>query len=190
MKQEQAAATRDKIAQSLSISNSAFDAYVHSGYHDDAAEHVAEWRLDAAFAMLAVWAESLGLPALLSEIQSDRKQAQAEGLNTETLDAFGEVDQRWAIPARRHLAAIEAVFVPTSSHVITRDLESILRASVYSITNTKVFSAPPRSESEVHLRLENILRPLFADLLHKPRLPKAIKNFEPDTGLPSIRTLI
>jgi len=34
------------------------------------------------------------------------------------------------------------------------------------------------------------LRCVFPNLKHKPQLTKPIKNFEPDTGLPSIRTLI
>jgi hypothetical protein len=32
--------------------------------------------------------------------------------------------------------------------------------------------------------MEAILRCVFKDLKHKPPIGKAIKNFEPDTGLP------
>ncbi len=35
-----------------------------------------------------------------------------------------------------------------------------------------------------------MLRCVFPDLLHKPPIAKQIKNFQPDTGLPSIHTLI
>jgi hypothetical protein len=34
------------------------------------------------------------------------------------------------------------------------------------------------------------LKCVFPDLKHKPTLTKQIKNFEPDTGIPSIETLI
>ena len=35
-----------------------------------------------------------------------------------------------------------------------------------------------------------MLRCIFPDLKHKPSLSKPLKNFEPDTGIPSQRTLI
>ena len=40
------------------------------------------------------------------------------------------------------------------------------------------------------MRTEAVLRCIFPDLRTKPPVPKPIKNFEPDTGLPSIRALI
>ena len=43
---------------------------------------------------------------------------------------------------------------------------------------------------ELNRRLEAILRCQYPDLKSKPALTKPIKNFEPDTGLPSAKTLI
>ena len=73
---------------------------------------------------------------------------------------------------------------------VSQDLISILREAAYTITDPKIFDSPPTNESEVHTRIEAILRCVFPGLKHKPRLAKPIKNFEPDTGLSSIRTLI
>lgn len=73
---------------------------------------------------------------------------------------------------------------------ISRDLISIIRGSEYSITNKKIFKEMPQNENDVHQRIEGILKCIFPDLQNKPRLTKPIKSFEPDTGLPSIKTLI
>jgi hypothetical protein len=48
----------------------------------------------------------------------------------------------------------------------------------------------PEKEAHVHDRIEAILKCHFADLKRKPSLSKPIKNFEPDTGIPSSKTLI
>lgn len=42
----------------------------------------------------------------------------------------------------------------------------------------------------MHLRIENIIKCIYPDLIHEPSLTKPIKNFKPDTAIPSIKTLI
>ena len=76
------------------------------------------------------------------------------------------------------------------TNLFSKDIISILRATLYSITDKSIFKNPPTSENEVHLRMEAVLKCVFPDLKHKPSINKPIKNFEPDTGLPSVRTLI
>lgn len=73
---------------------------------------------------------------------------------------------------------------------MSKDVIEILRATQYSITDEKCFPSPPANENELHARMEAVLRCVFPDLLHKPPIAKQIKNFQPDTGLPSIQTLI
>ena len=73
---------------------------------------------------------------------------------------------------------------------LAKDLGGILRESTYFVGSNRLFLLPPQGEPELHDRIEGVLRCLFRDLLRKPTLSKPIKNFEPDTGLPSIRTLI
>jgi hypothetical protein len=53
-----------------------------------------------------------------------------------------------------------------------------------------MFSKLPCREADVHDRIEAILKCHFSDLKRKPSLTKPIKNFEPDTGIPSTKTLI
>jgi hypothetical protein len=77
-----------------------------------------------------------------------------------------------------------------AQQTITKTLEGILRETAYSITDRNAFGELPRNEEEVHHRIEVVLRCFFPELLHKPRINKQIKYFEPDTALPSIQTLI
>ena len=71
-----------------------------------------------------------------------------------------------------------------------RDLKSILKRAEYVICDKGIFTTAPSREADVHARLEGILRCHYDDLKSKPALSKPIKNFEADTGIPSIRTLI
>lgn len=63
-------------------------------------------------------------------------------------------------------------------------------ATQYSITDTKCFQSAPSREEEVHVRVEAVLRCVFSDVRTKPPIAKPIKNFVPDTGIPSLSTLI
>jgi hypothetical protein len=85
---------------------------------------------------------------------------------------------------------VEATFGLPKETSVTKDVVQILRATQYSITDKSCFQHSPASETEVHVRVEAVLRCVFPDLLHKPSITKQIKNFQPDTGLPSIGTLI
>jgi hypothetical protein len=58
------------------------------------------------------------------------------------------------------------------------------------MTDKACFQNPPANETEVHVRVEAVLRCVFPDLQHKPPIAKQSKNLQPDTGLPSIGTLI
>jgi len=76
-------------------------------------------------------------------------------------------------------------------HGIERDLHDILRNMEYTIADPRVFGGPPSGETQLHLRAEAILRSVFgSEVLTKPPIPKTIKNFVADTGIPSAETLI
>jgi len=91
---------------------------------------------------------------------------------------------------RQFLYTIEMFFPPEKQLRVTTDLLEIIRNVHYTITDKKAFCTVPQNEQDVHLRIEGILKPIFPDLKHKPVLTKPIKNFEPDTGIPSLQTLI
>ena len=97
----------------------------------------------------------------------------------------------WSSEIYSYLTAIGNSYnVNPFSTKIFSDVISILRATLYSITDKKIFNTSPSNEKEVHERIEAVLKCVFPDLKHMPTITKPIKNFIPDTGLPSVRTLI
>jgi len=137
------------------------------------------------------------LLVLLDSLELSRSYNEVYSLFTEARKDFGEINTgpegpylTWSAPLYRYLDAVAVTHGTPSSIAITKDLAGILRESNYFVGAASLFSTPPQSEAQLHDRIEGVLRCLFRDLQHKPRLTKPIKNFEPDTGLPSISTLI
>lgn len=186
----QVAAALDGVSADLGKASTAFDRYRMQ--HDRFGEGNAEWFLEKAFLTLMTLAEALQLPLLRTEIAGVFSDARAEGLVNVVHDPDGEEYQKWSEPAGLFVEALKTSLVTESSRTVTKDLESILRAAAYSITKRKggAFRTNPKNEKDVHVRLEAILKCMFEDLRHKPTLAKPIKNFIPDTGIPSIQTLI
>jgi hypothetical protein len=188
MNPAQLAAALDKISERIGIANRAFDEYTHGA--DEWSQDNSAWHLELVFVQLLALTEALGLPVLRGEIASSLVAARKEGLMAAVTDPDGDPHQKWAITARKYWAALHGNYGSEPATTITKDLESLLRDAAYSITDPAVFASPPKDEACVHIRVENLLRCVFPDLVHKPRLGKPIKNFEPDTGIPSIQTLI
>ena len=184
----QLVAALDKVAERIGIADRSFDGYTLAD--DEWHGGNAKWHLELAFVQLLAITEALQLPMLRADIAATFSEARREGMLTAEADPAGEPHQKWATSARRYWAALQESFAIEPAHTITKDLESILRAATYSITDSAVFGAPPENESTVHTRIESVLRCIFPDLIRKPRLGKPIKNFEPDTGIPSMQTLI
>lgn len=184
---QQVAAALDSVTERLGLADTAFDRSLQG---DPYGEGNAEWQLQIAYAQLLTLAEALGLPELRADIARDFEAAGAEGLLASECTPDSEPVLKWADPPRRYVAAIQGTYANEPSRTVTKDVESILRAATYPLSDPDLFDAPPADEATVHRRLEGILRCVFPDLLHKPRLTKPIKHFEPDTGIPSIHTLI
>lgn len=149
--------------------------------------------METAFAQLMMLAEAIGLPRLNRRIRESYEKAEGHrdgGLAAYATDPDGEPHLLAASPLRQHIKSIEAVYGLSSLQTISKDVVEVLRSTLYAITDRKCFATPPASEEEMHHRIEAVLRCVFPDLDHKPPIPKAVKNFEPDTGLPSIRTLV
>jgi hypothetical protein len=96
----------------------------------------------------------------------------------------------WPEKLRAFVRALNRTSGKLHSNTVTKDVNEILRSCEYIITDRKIFSQLPACELDVHTRIEGILRAVFPDLRTKPQIDKPIKNFQPDTGLPSIKTLI
>lgn len=151
-----------------------------------------DWAIERCFIKLLAIIESLGLSKLhemvLSEYLSTKETK--EGFLATAITPDGEPFSAVVSRLRRFLSAIEQFYPSDEPTKITKDLLQIIRDIHYTITDKALFKSVPQNEKDVHIRIEGILKCVFPDLKHKPTLTKQIKNFEPDTGIPSIETLI
>lgn len=183
---------RTAITQADNLFERVFLWGVQEHEHEDLDRRNAEWWIEVAFLKVLAAASFLGLTSIESLVKADLNAAKAGGANGFDKSEMGpeEPYSSWLSRLRQYTAAIEALGDVQSVHAVTKDVTEILRACQYSILDSRVYAEPPRSEDAVHRRIEAVLRCVFPDLKHKPSLTKPIKNFQPDTGLPSIRTLI
>lgn len=152
----------------------------------------ADWRIKKCFLQLLAIVEAMGLPELHKMILTEylAEKDSKEGFLRQATMPDGEPYSENASRLRRFLGAIEQFFPNKEPTRITKDLLQIIRDIHYTITDKALFKVVPQNEKDVHTRIEGILKCVFPDLKHKPTLTKQIKNFEPDTGIPSIETLI
>lgn len=164
----------------------------HEGSDDGWNSHRIATSLHAAYTQLMIMAEATGITHTYDQIRKsyDKATDHKDGISAWSHDPNGEpyLLAEWELS--RFASSFEAVYGLKSSHVVSKDVIDVLRATQYAITDLNCFDEPPASEADVHRRIEAVLKCVFPDLDHKPPIPKAVKNFEPDTGLPSIRTLI
>ncbi len=178
---------RDSLAEADKIAFQ-WDAFLSSGKSIDSTEElIVSHYVETAFIQTMVLLEAAGLPEALKAVQSLNVKARS---NYATLAHAEEFYLKWSPKLSQHLDAIENAVGAQKIGTITKDVVQILRGTLYAITDPRCFSAPPDEERDVHVRIEAVLRCIFPDLRHKPPISKPIKNFEPDTGLPSLRTLI
>jgi hypothetical protein len=158
--------------------------------HDDWDEP--SWLIEACFIQLLAGLEALGMPELRSIAYTEyaNLQESSPGFGKEERNPDGGPYSPVLGTVRRYIMALEAL-LPIDEHTtVTKDVLGIIRNAQYVITNERIYQHVPQNENDVHLRIEAILKCLFPDLKHKPSLSKQIKNFEPDTGIPSIETLV
>jgi hypothetical protein len=162
------------------------------GYDDWWQPHTIVVSLHEAYTQLLILAEALGLDHMYDMIRKSYDEADGREGGVAALETDPEGDTylaaEWEL--KRFVSSIDAVYGIASPSVVSKDLIEVLRATQYAITDRNCFSEPPASEDDVHHRIEAVLRCVFPDLDHEPPVPKAVKHFRPDTGLPSMRTLI
>lgn len=185
---QQLAAALDAIQESISTADSSFDRW--SQTDDEWSEGSAVWYAEIAFRQLLLVCEVMGLPLLRAEISTALERRTAAGLSKAETSPDGDPYMACLADVRRFHLVLQSTLVMEPSRSVTKDLETIVRGCTYAVTDKDAFGGPPSNESELHYRIEAVLRCVFPDLLRKPRLSKPIKNFEPDTGIPSLKTLI
>jgi hypothetical protein len=155
----------------------------------DGQEAIVGHSVDRAFLELKLFLEANGILQMLRDVAADHTKAAEDFMKAE-MYPWGEPYSFWAERLRKYVRAVDTTFGSASPSTVTKELLDILRATLYSITDAECFPSPPANEAEVHVRIEAVLRCVFPDLRHKPVIGKPIKSFEPDTGLPSLQTLI
>lgn len=151
-----------------------------------------DWLIESCFFKLLSIIESLGLTKLHEMLLSEYVVAknEKEGFLAAGTTPEGEPYSLILSRLRRYLSAVVQFYPDEEPTKITKDLLQIIRDIHYTITDIAIFRTVPQSENDVHSRIEGILKCIFPDLKTKPPLMKAIKNFIPDTGIPSIETLL
>ncbi len=153
------------------------------------AEKLAAYYLEEAYIHTLVLLEVMGLDKTYENVNVMFQKAKKENF-TESAMGIEETYLVWGAALRNYVDSLAASYNVSRPNLITKDLTSIIRASLYSITDKSLFEKPPEDEPEVHKRIEGVLKCVFPDLINKPHISKSLKNFVPDTGLPSVRTLI
>jgi len=155
----------------------------------DQDDQTARYYVQKAFVELLVLLESLNLTETHRQVNTIYEGAKENF--TESKMGLDEPYLAWSEVIRMYLDSIASVNgLRDSSTSEIRDLKSVIRRSVYAICDSNIFTNLPDKEAVVHDRIEAILKCHFLDLKRKPALTKPIKNFEPDSGIPSIKTLI
>jgi len=182
---------RDSIGEAEKAFSNFYSAYDPraSDYRDEQ-EGIIGYCIDRAFLELKLFLEAKGMLQMLKEVAADHTKATESFMKAESDPWGNEPYSFWAAHLRKYVRAVDTTFGSASPSTVTKELLEILRATQYSITDRRCFPSPPGDEAEVHVRIEAVLRCVFTDLRHKPPVGKPIKNFEEDTGLPSLQTLI
>ena len=177
----------ESIGRSIGRAQSSFD---NSMLRNESADDRVQHHLELAFLKLRLFLEAAKLPEILNSVKQLEVLAKEDYSKVDVSPESGEPYLIWGYKLRHHLIAIECVFGEPKAGIVTKDIVEILKAAQYSITDPNCFECPPKNERDIHVRIEAVLRCIFPDLIHKPKITKQIKHFEPDTGIPSIRTLI
>ena len=176
------------LKEQVARADKQFDEWAMSG--DEWVEP--SWLIEACFIQLLAGLEALGMPELRNTVNAEYIDLKAKPQHFRKSEHTPDGDPYSPVLGilRRYIRAIEALLPKDEYTTVTKDLLDIIRNAQYVITKSKIYQNVPQNENDVHLRIEAILKCMFPDLKHKPSLSKQIKNFVPDTGIPSIETLI
>ncbi|WP_198084347.1 hypothetical protein [Variovorax sp. E3] len=154
------------------------------------AEELASYFIERAFVTLGVLAEAVGLPGIRQELQQLQAEARVNGF---TSSKMGDEEPYlvWGSRLRQYVDAIAQLHgLKKSEQTLLAELKEVVQRTEYFLSDSLVFLDAPKSEKDVHDRIEGVLRCYFPDLMRKPALAKPVKNYEPDSGIPSLKTLI
>lgn len=136
--------------------------------------------VDKVFRDVQILAERLGLQAYRKDISKDRRSF--SDLSLVTLDS----DHNHFSPALRrainHFSSLETM-------VLGRELTGVgVFRTVLQNTNRIIDAQKliPRNEADVRAAIRQVLRFAFGDIRHEIPLPKTLKTYKADIGVPAI----
>jgi hypothetical protein len=178
----------NNLEEQVSKADSRFDQWIMLG--DDWSEP--SWDIELCFIQLLAALEAMSMSELRNHVHTNYIEIKKspESFSASSVSPDGDPYSTILSEVRQYVRALKALLPNDKNTTVTKDLLDIIKNVHYAITNTAVFPNVPQNEKDVHLRIEAILKCVFPDLKHQPSLSKQIKNFEPDTGIPSLRTLI
>jgi hypothetical protein len=178
------------IEKSLREATNYFESGIHGGEMSSDDDAISAYYMERAIVELLVLAEHLNLPTTVDLVRKLLDEARSKGF-TQSKMGPEEPYLVWSERVRMFVDGISSVHgLGETAQSEVRDLKQLIKRSLYVICDTTLFPRLPEKESDVHSRIEAILKCHYPGLISKPPLAKPIKNFEPDTGLPSTKTLI
>src|ERR1700744_3685672 len=145
----QIAAALNVIAEDIEKAVSSYEQWI---YRSDAwAYGSATWRIQLAYSKLLALCEILQLPQFRADIAATLELVRKNPGEDED-DPDGESHLKWAGPARRYQETLQSILLTEGSQTVTKDLEAIIRDSLYVITDPLIYGAPPQREDDVHIR--------------------------------------
>lgn len=179
--------------------NSANHSFVNSYYNKqhinpaldfDEDKDIAGYYAESAFVAVLILLEHLNLAEVYKNVSILFELAKKNGF---TDSAMG-IDEPYIVSIEKLRMIVDGISIlyglgdSTTSEM--HEIKAIIKQALYVICDVALFKSQPKNEADVHDRIESILKCYFSDLKRKPSLTKPIKNFEPDTGIPSTKTLI
>ena len=146
--------------------------------------------IESAFIQTLVFLEAVGLNETLHAVRDLSLEATKNYSAIIASQETGDLYLVWSLRIAQYVTALRQTFGEPDVGTVTKPVVERVRATQYAITDQECFSELPKDEAEVHSRIEAVLRCVFPDLIRKPAIAKQLKNFVPDTGLPSQKTLI
>lgn len=170
------------------------DTWMLGHYHNDEGDFhksVATSNILEAWQALLNLLETYGHNSLLTAAQEEFESCK----QNPTASEMGQEEPYlvWPYEVQKYVNIFKELHLKKHEPAVSANVTHLVEAihnSEYYIMSSRAFSWMPAREDDVHRRIEGMLKCFFTDLLHKPPLPKPIKSFEPDTGIPSLGVLI
>jgi len=121
----------------------------------------------------------------------ERLLSEADDLvQVDEYDGTGLFYLHWGSRLQSELNIIKNLYVETTGVEIPSSLNLVVQIIRQAEYTMEELNKHPNSEKELDEFMESLFKSIYPQLLSTPTLPKPIKNFEPDTGIPSLRLLI